>query len=78
MVPNHEKNGDYYKNPHLPHCQMNFTCKENGVKKSFLNKQSINVICPNEENKFMVPNQENKRDYFVNPCLSQLTNELSF
>ena len=31
---------------------------------------------PNEQNEFMVPNYEKKRDYYVNPCLSKLTNEL--
>ena len=37
----------------------------------FLMKPSIN-----KENEFMVPNHEKKRDYCVNLCLSQLTDEL--
>ena len=35
MVPDHEKNGDYYENPHLSHCWTCFTSKENGRKRSF-------------------------------------------
>ena len=35
MVPNHEKNEDYYENPCLSHCQTNFNSKENYRKKSF-------------------------------------------
>ena len=33
-------------------------------------------IYPNEENEFMVPNHEKKGDYCINPCLSQLIEEL--
>ena len=46
-----------------------------GETKFFLGNQSINVIYPDEENEFMVPNQEKKEDYYVNPCLSQLKDE---
>ena len=38
----------------------------------FLMNQSIKIIYPNEENKFMVPYHGKKGDYYVNPCLSQL------
>ena len=38
VVPNHEKKGDYYENPHLSHSRTNFTFKENGRKESFLNE----------------------------------------
>ena len=44
--------------------------------KLFLWSQSINVIYHNKENELMVPNHENKGDYYLNLCLSQLTNEL--
>ena len=70
MDPNQDKKGNYYENPHLHHCQTNFTFKENGGRKSTLNEQSINFIYPNEENKFMVPNYEKKSDYYLNPWLS--------
>ena len=44
----------------------------------FLRNQRLNVIYPDEENAFMVPNLEKKGDYFVNPCLSnQPTNSNS-
>ena len=39
-------------------------------KEAFLMKSSINVNYPNEKNEFMVPNHEEKGDYYVNPCLS--------
>ena len=45
-------------------------------KEDFLMKQSINVIYPNEDNELIVPNHEKKGDYHVNPCLSQLINDL--
>ena len=32
---------------------------------------------PNVGNEFIVPNQENKLDYYVNPCLCQLANEFN-
>ena len=42
----------------------------------FLMKPNINTIYPNEKNAFMVPNHENKGDYLMNPCLSELIGEL--
>ena len=42
----------------------------------FIMKQSIKYHYPNEESVFMVPNHEKNRDYYVNPCLSQLKDEL--
>ena len=36
IAPNHEKNGDYYKNPSWIISQMNFDYKENGGKNFFL------------------------------------------
>ena len=44
----------------------------------FLWNQGINIIYPKDENVIIVPNHENKRDYYVNPCLSQLKDELQF
>ena len=35
MAPNNENKGDYYENPHLFHCRMNFTSKEKAGQKSF-------------------------------------------
>ena len=59
-----------------PNWEMNINSKKWWKKKLFLWNQSINVIYPKEENKFVVPNHENKRDYYVNPCLFKLTNEI--
>ena len=58
--------------------QMNFDSKKWWDEKFFLWNQSINVINPNEENEFMVTNHEENRDYYLNPYLSQFTNELYF
>ena len=53
---------------------MNFESKKWWeVKFSYKTKASIHY--PNEENEFMVPNDEKKKDYCVNPCLSQLIDE---
>ena len=59
-----------------PNWQMNFNAKKFWKEKFFMWNQSINVICPNDENKFRVPNREKKGDYYVNPCLFQLINKL--
>ena len=53
---------------------MNFNSK-NGRKRIFSMKSNINIIYPKEVNVFMVPNDENKGDYYVNLCLSQLIEE---
>ena len=42
----------------------------------FLVKLEHQFIYPNEENEYIVANEEKKKDYCVNPCLSQLINEL--
>ena len=44
----------------------------------FLWNQSINVIYPNEKNVFMAHNHGKKGDYYMHPCLSQLTDEIWF
>ena len=56
---------------------MNFNSK-NMEGEAFLRNQSIDIIYANEENVFMVPNHEKKGCYYVNPCLSQLKDELCF
>ena len=48
---------------------------KNGERKSFLTKPKYQFIYPNEQNKFMVPNLEKKGDYYLNLCLSKLTNK---
>ena len=68
--------GDYYVNPCLPHLIDELWFKKWWEVKFFLWNQSINIIYPNKENMFMVPNHEKKRYYYVNPYLSQSTNEL--
>ena len=52
--------------------------KKRWEEKLFLWNQSINVIYPNEENEFMIHNHAKKGDYYVNLCLSKLTNEFWF
>ena len=52
-----------------PNWQMNLIL-ENGGRKSFSMKPKHNIIYTKEENVFMVPNQENKGDYYMSPCLS--------
>ena len=42
----------------------------------FVQNQSNNVVYHNGVNEFMVRNNENKGDYYVNSGLSKLTNEL--
>ena len=50
---------------------------KNGEKKSFSYETKVIIsFYPNKENDFMVPNLEKKGDYYVNPSLSELTNEL--
>ena len=41
-------------------------------------KPKHQFIYPNEKNELVVPNHYKKRDYYVNPYLSQLKDELSF
>ena len=43
---------------------------------AFLMKRKDQFIYPNEENAFMVPNHEKKNDYYVNPYLPHLIDEL--
>ena len=59
----------------VPTDKKNLTIKNDG-KKSFSYETDINVIYPNEDNEFMVPNHEKKGDYYMNLCLSQLINEI--
>ena len=44
----------------------------------FLMKPMYQYHSTNEENVLMVPNHENKGDYYVNPFLSQLKDVLQF
>ena len=54
---------------------MNINSK-NGRKRSFYYAtKAFNIIYPNDENVFLVPNYEKKEDYYVNPYFSQLTDE---
>ena len=45
-------------------------------REAFLTKPKHQCHLSNEENEFMVPNQEKKGDYYENMCWSQWTNEL--
>ena len=74
VVPNNERKGDYYVN--LCYTIEKRTLILKMVEKDvFFCKQSLDIIYPNEENAFTMTNHERKGDYFVNPCLSKLTNE---
>ena len=55
---------------------MNFDSKKMLGKEVFLKKPKHQFIYPIEENEFMVPNHEKRGDYYVTPCLSQLTDKL--
>ena len=55
-----------------PSWRTNFDYKKWRKEKLLLWNQSINVIYPNKENEFKVPNQEKKWNYYKNPCLSPL------
>ena len=60
-----------------PTWKTNFDSK-NGKKWSFSDKTKASKSYHNKENVFIVSNHEKKRDYFVNPCLSQFKDELQF
>ena len=45
-------------------------------REAALMKQNMNVISPNEENKFMDPQLEKKRDHYVYLCFPHLTDKL--
>ena len=61
-----------------PKWQTNFNSKKWLKVKFFLWSRTINIIYPNEENVLMLPNNEKKGDYYMNPYLSQLTDEIWF
>ena len=44
----------------------------------FLMKPKHQYHLPNKEEMFMVPNHKKKGDNYLNPCLSQLRDELQF
>ena len=48
------------------------------IREVFLMKPKHNIIYPNEENVFMMPNHEKKGDYYMNSCLSKSKDELQF
>ena len=76
-MPNHEKNRDYYKNPHVPIWLWNIDSKEYSGMKSF-SFESKALVYPNEGNVIIVPNCEKSGYYYENPHLSCLTNEFWF
>ena len=53
-------------------CEFQIWWKE----KFFFRNQSINIVYPNKENAFIVPNHEKEEDYYVNPFLPHLIEEL--
>ena len=47
-------------------------------RKAFRENQSINMLYHNEENVFIAPNHQENGDYYENPSLSHLMDELLF
>ena len=76
MVPNHENKGDYYMNPCLSQLIDEIWFQKMVTSEHFFMKLKHQFIYSNKENVFMVPNHEMRGDYYVNPCLSQLTDKL--
>ena len=74
MVPNYEMKGDYYVNSSLSQLRKEVEFQKLVEREAFLTKPKIQCHS-NEENEFMVLNNE-KKDCYVNLCLSQMTNEL--
>ena len=70
IMPNHEKKIDKYMHPFVTIDGITLIPRKGGKKKLFLLSQSINVIYPNEDNVFMVPNHEKKKEEYMHPCLS--------
>ena len=61
-----------------PNWNINFNSKKGNRRSFYYETKANNIINPNVEKVFMTPNQEEKVDYFVNPCLFQLKYELQF
>ena len=77
MMPNHEKKRNVLcKSMFVLTNRQTLILKKWWEEKFFLRNQCINVIYSNKKNEFMVPNHERNGDYYVKPCLFQLTNEL--
>ena len=56
-----------------PNWQIRFDSKKWWEDKFFLLYQSINFIYPIEENEFMVPYHEKKKDYYLNSSIHRWT-----
>ena len=56
VVPNHKKNGDYYKNPSLTYFTNELWLQEKwSNKKLLLEIKCVNIMYPNVENMIVVP-----------------------
>ena len=75
MMPNQEKNGDNYENPCSTFSSNNYDLRKKWEGKLFLN-QNINILYPNEENMFTMPNHKENRDYYGYPRLYHFVDEL--
>ena len=76
MMLNHEKKGEYYVNPCLCNGWTNINSKNRGKRKFFYEtKASISSIRMRKICLWCLISKK-KGDYYVNQCLSQLTNEL--
>ena len=60
MIPNHEKKRDYYVNQCLSQLKYELEFSKWQEEEFLLRNQGINIIYPNEENVFMMPNYEIK------------------
>ena len=76
MVPNHENKGDYYMNSCLSQSMDALWFQKMVGSEAFLTKTKHQFIYPKVENEFVALNHLKKGDYYVNPCLPQLKNEL--
>ena len=57
-------------------CGINFDLWKMVEENLFLQKQSMNIMCPSEENVVLKPNHKENGDYHENPCLSHLWDKL--
>ena len=76
IVPDHKRNGEYYKNPSLAHFTDELLLLGKLWKENlFLQNQSINIVYPNKENMILVPNNQKNGDDYEYPSLSYFANE---
>ena len=78
LWPNHEKKHTIIRINVFLLRRRNFNFKKMVEGKAFLLSSNVNVIYPNKDNVFTVPNHEKKRDYYLHPCISELMDKFWF